>query len=160
MQIRKATIEDIGLLVELRLDYIRADWGSLPEEQKAAIRAQFRPYLMAHLPAGDFVAMLAMEGETVMAAAYLVISEKPANPTYPNGLTGLILNVLTYPPYRRWGIATRLLESLIEQARERNVSCLELSATEEGRPLYERLGFSVSRCPAMRMNLPGGGSAS
>lgn len=88
-----------------------------------------------------------------MGAAYLVISEKPANPVYPNGLTGLILNVLTYPPYRRRGITTRLLEALIEEARRSGVSCLELSATEDGRLLYEKLGFTASRCPAMRLEL-------
>ena len=153
MLIRKATVEDIDLLVSLRLDYIRADWGSLTAEAEGTIATQFRSYLMEHLPAGDFAAVLAMEGETVMAAAYLVISEKPANPVYPNGITGLILNVLTYPAYRRRGIATRLLEALIAEARQAGVSCLELSATEDGMPLYEKLGFTASRCPAMRLNL-------
>ena len=153
MQIRKATIDDIDLLVRLRLDYIRADWGSLLQGDEEVIAARFRHYLLAHLPAGDFVGMLAVEGKTVMAAAYLVISEKPANPVYPNGITGLILNVLTYPPYRRQGVATRLLEALIEEAKTAGVSCLERSATGEGKPLYEKMGFAATRCPAMRMEL-------
>lgn len=159
MGIRKATAEDIGLLVGLRLDYIREDWGRLPAGEAEAIAGQFTPYLAKHLPAGDFIAMLAEEGDTVMAAAYLIISEKPANPTYPNGITGLILNVLTYPNYRRRGIATRLIEALIEEARKAGASCLELSATGDGKPLYEKLGFKEARCPGMRLSLPVEGSA-
>ena len=153
MRIHRATMDDIDLLVKLRLDYIRTDWGSVPAAEEDAIAAQLRPYLSKHLPAGDFVAMLAEEGDVVMGTAYMVISEKPANPTYPNGITGLIQNVLTYPEYRRRGIATRLLEALIEEARRAGATCLELSATEEGRPLYERLGFTAFRCPAMQLGL-------
>ena len=153
MEIRKATIDDIGLLVSLRLDYIRADWGSQTPEEEEAIAQGFRRYLTAHLPAGDFVGMIAREGETVMGAAYLVISEKPANPVYPNGITGLVLNVLTYPEHRRRGVATSLMEALIGEARKADVSCLELSATGEGKPLYEKLGFTEARCPGMRLKL-------
>lgn len=155
MRVRKATIDDIDMLVNIRLDYIRADWGSVPEETEKTIRGQLKPYIMGHLPAGEFVGMLATEGETVLGAAYLVINEKPANPAYTNGITGLILNVLTYPAYRRRGIATRLIEALIEEGLKAGASCLELSATEDGKPLYEKMGFTLARCPSMRMKLDG-----
>lgn len=62
MRIRKATIDDIDLLVRLRLDYIREDWGNLPEGEEEAIAAHFRSYLTGHLPAGDFAGMLVVEG--------------------------------------------------------------------------------------------------
>jgi len=153
MRIRKATMDDIDLLIKIRLDYIHADWGSVPEETDKAVRSRFHDYLTGHLASGDFAGMLAVEGETVMGAAYLVINEKPANPVYPNGITGLILNVLTYPEYRRRGIATRLIEAIIDEARQAGASCLELSATEEGKPLYEKMGFTEARCPAMRLKI-------
>lgn len=66
MTIRKATADDIDQLVNLRLDYIRADWGSLPAEEEKGITAHLRPYLTKHLPAGDFVGMLAVTGDTMM----------------------------------------------------------------------------------------------
>ncbi|KAJ0420358.1 acyl-CoA N-acyltransferase [Aspergillus carlsbadensis] len=52
--------------------------------------------------------------------------------------------VFVHPDYRRRGVATRLLEWGIEQA-ERLGLLVYLEATEEGRRVYERVGFEVVR---------------
>jgi len=49
--------------------------------------------------------------------------------------------MLVDPAYRRRGIATALMEGAMDYLRERNVRCIKLDATPEGRPVYERLGF-------------------
>lgn len=51
--------------------------------------------------------------------------------------------VLTRPEYRRKGLATRLMEDAIATADRDGIPTLKLDATEEGRPLYESLGFIV-----------------
>ena len=51
--------------------------------------------------------------------------------------------VLTRPENRRQGYARRLMEDAIGSADDHGVRTLKLDATEEGRPLYERLGFVV-----------------
>jgi len=51
--------------------------------------------------------------------------------------------VLTRHEYRRKGLATRLIEDAIDGAERDGISTLKLDATEEGRPLYESLGFVV-----------------
>jgi predicted GNAT family N-acyltransferase len=53
--------------------------------------------------------------------------------------------VLTRPEYRRQGLAKRLMEGLIAIAERRGIHTLKLDATEEGRPLYENLGFVVEK---------------
>lgn len=66
-----------------------------------------------------------------------------------------MLNVLTYPEYRRMGIATKVIERIIEEAKALGVSNIELSATLGGRPLYEKLGFveKKSKYTEMRLQL-------
>lgn len=55
---------------------------------------------------------------------------------------GWIGMVLVHPDFRRRGIGTALLRRAIEHLRhEREVACVRLDATPEGRPLYEGLGF-------------------
>lgn len=49
--------------------------------------------------------------------------------------------VLTHPEYRRRGFARRLVERALELAETRGIATLKLDATEEGRALYESLGF-------------------
>jgi GNAT superfamily N-acetyltransferase len=51
--------------------------------------------------------------------------------------------VLTRPEYRRQGLARRLMEDAISKAELDGIHTLKLDATDEGRPLYESLGFVV-----------------
>jgi GNAT superfamily N-acetyltransferase len=53
--------------------------------------------------------------------------------------------VLTRPEYRRQGLARRLMEDVIVIAEHRGIRTLKLDATDEGRPLYESLGFVVEK---------------
>jgi GNAT superfamily N-acetyltransferase len=59
---------------------------------------------------------------------------------YATGL-GWVGMVLTHPDYRRRGFARALVAQALEIARERNVQTLKLDATDQGRPLYQSLGF-------------------
>jgi ribosomal protein S18 acetylase RimI-like enzyme len=153
MKIRKATIEDIDRLIELRLDYLRTDCEKLSDEQEQTIRTQLQAYFAKHIPMGDFIAMLAETDNIVVSVAFLVISEKPANPSFITGITGTILNVLTYPEYRRKGIGSQVVAALIEEAKQLGVSSINLSSTEDGRPMYEKLGFILPTHTEMRLNL-------
>jgi GNAT superfamily N-acetyltransferase len=51
--------------------------------------------------------------------------------------------VLTRPEYRRLGLARHLMEDAIAAAERYGIRTLKLDATDEGRPLYESLGFVV-----------------
>jgi GNAT superfamily N-acetyltransferase len=53
--------------------------------------------------------------------------------------------VLTRAEYRRQGLARQLMEDVIAIAQRRGVRTLKLDATDEGRPLYESLGFIVEK---------------
>ena len=65
-------------------------------------------------------------------------------PTYHNltGRKGYIMNMYTRPEYRRKGIAFHTLDLLVQDAREKGITSVSLEATEAGRPLYEKYGFS------------------
>lgn len=58
---------------------------------------------------------------------------------------GWIGMVLTRPEYRRKGLAKRLMEDAISGAERRGIRTLKLDATEQGRPLYESLGFVMEQ---------------
>ena len=153
MEIRKASVDDIHTLIELRLDYLREDNGTITEEQEQTIQNNLCEYLPKHLADGDFIAFLAEENNIVVSCAYLVIQEKPPNLQFVSGKTGLILNVLTYPEHRRKGYAFGVLTALIQEAKSLGVCQLELSATTDGKPLYEKLGFTIPTYTSMRLNI-------
>lgn len=56
----------------------------------------------------------------------------------------MVLNVYTDKDYRRQGIAFRLMQMLTEHARQNGLDYIELKATQDGYPLYQKCGFSES----------------
>ena len=151
---RKATIKDIKVLIKLRLEYLTEDRGELSKDEVVAIVTQLQDYFMRQLNC-NFVAFLAEDDDEAIATAYMAIAEKPANPAFITGKTATLLNVLTYPEYRCKGIATRLLKMIIDEAKSMNISYIELSATDSGKSLYEKLGFihKQSKYTEMRLEL-------
>lgn len=143
MEIRRAKVDDTELLIQLRIDFLQ-DMHPLTAAEEEAIRKSLRGHFAKHIPAGTCIAMLAFERDEAVSVAYLSICEKPANRSWPTGITATLLNVWTHPDYRRRGLATQLIRALIDEARQAGVSNIDLSATEEGRPVYEKLGFEVS----------------
>ncbi len=153
MTIRKATVEDIDLLIRLRLDYLAEDKGFLAQAEKTAIEKQLTGYFTRHIKERTFIGALAETDGQIVSTGFLAIAEKPANPAFITGRTATLLNVLTYPAYRRKGLAAKVISFLIAEARMAGVSSIDLSATADGRHLYETLGFELSVYTPMRMVL-------
>jgi predicted GNAT family acetyltransferase len=62
--------------------------------------------------------------------------------------------VLTHPEYRGRGFARRLVAAVLAQADSLGIETVKLDATEQGRPLYESLGFQAEQ-PIERWFRPG-----
>ncbi len=72
---------------------------------------------------------------------FLIRVEKPANTHFISGKTAMLMNVYTLPEYRRKGIASILLKRIISDAGKEGISCIDLTATAMGKPLYLKNGF-------------------
>lgn len=56
---------------------------------------------------------------------------------------GHIDHLYCHPDYAGQGVASRLLETVIEHAVERGLAALHVEASELARPVFERHGFAV-----------------
>ena len=115
MNAEKAGPDDIDALVELRLDYLTEDNGGLDERVRAAVRRDLPAYFRRHL-GRDLSVFVIRDGRRIVSCAFLLAVEKPMSPAFPNGKTGLVLNVYTRPSHRRKGCAGRVMRALIEEA--------------------------------------------
>ena len=154
MNIYQATLADIDDLIQLRIDFLTMDQGRLSDQNEKEIRAQLKVYLAKHIPLKDFIAVIAKHPTgKIASAAFLIIQERPANPSFITGLTGTLLNVVTYPEFRRKGIASQVIGEIINEARQKRVSSIDLYATDDGRELYKKLGFVEPSYTSMRLKL-------
>jgi GNAT superfamily N-acetyltransferase len=152
MQIRKATLEDMSELIELRIECLR-DMDGLSEEQEERVRGKLEPYFAEHLDRDLIVVVAETLKNKLISTAFLVLSEWPSNPSFITGKVGILLNVYTYPEHRGKGVATQVVSYLIEEARRIEVSMIELNATPDGKPLYDKLGFKIPHYTGMRLRL-------
>lgn len=152
MKIHRVNHNYIHTLVELRLTYLQYHFGELSKDEQNQLLKQLPDYFTRHLEK-DFFAYIAEDEGKAVSTAFLVINEKPANPNFITGKTGMLLNVYTDPDYRRQGIATKILKELIEIAKKENLSYIEIVATEAGIPVYRKLGFIEKVADNMEMRL-------
>ena len=141
MNVEKAGLNDIDALVELRLAYLREDFGRLDDADLAAIQKDLPRYFEAHLGRDLFVYVI-RDGKSIVSCAFLLVIEKPMSPAFLNGRTGIVLNVYTCPSHRQRGYAGAIMKMLIDEAKEKEISVIELKSTEDGYNLYRSAGFT------------------
>lgn len=139
-----ARAEDIPELVRLRIAYMLDDFGSITEYEEACMRRQLPEYFSRKLGT-ELIAFVARAEGRLVAAAYLLLEEKPSSPFRPNGLGGEVLSVYTEDAYRGQGICTQLMKNMVEYGREHKMDRIDLVATKEGEPIYRKIGFVDNR---------------
>lgn len=138
---KRATLEDLELLTETRIEVLRAANG-LPEgTEMDEVKRETRLYYQRALLDGSHAAYLVLDGDRLAGAGG--VSFFQVMPTYhnPSGRKAYIMNMYTRPEYRRRGIAYKTLDLLVREAGSRGVTAISLEATAMGRPLYEKYGF-------------------
>jgi len=152
MNIRKATSIGMKEIVRIRIAYLNEDYGNLSSEQIANLKKQLPEYFIKHIEK-DMIAYIAEENNEIISSVFLVIIEKPSNPSFMSGKIGDILNVYTKPEYRKQGIARQLMKLAIDESKKMNLSYLELKATKDGFNLYKKLGFVEEQSPYVPMKI-------
>ena len=154
MEVSIAKNADIELLIQLRIDFLENEYGIFPKEEKAHFRTQLYSYFKKYLADETFIAILVQDEDgTIASTAFMAVQEKPASPSFMNGLGGTITNVYTYPRYRKQGCATIAVSRLIDIAKQRGLDAIDLFATKEGLEVYQKLNFEDVTFAPMRFQL-------
>ena len=141
MNVENAVVDDIDALVQLRLVYLKEDRGSLSDRETAVIRKLLPDYFREHL-GRDLIVYIIREERIIISVAFLLIVEKPMSPAFLNGMSGTVLNVYTAPSYRRKGCARKIMQTMLAEAKEKDIAVIEIKSTDAGRDLYRSVGFS------------------
>lgn len=141
IQLKKAMPNDLEKVLEARYRTLRAVFG-LKEDY--VFDGNFRAATRNYYEKEDQTTVVAFDGEAVVGCATICYMTVVPTPDHPAGKRGHIMNVHTEEAYRRQGIGSRMMNFLIDEAKERGVTEISLDATDEGRLLYEKCGFQAS----------------
>jgi GNAT superfamily N-acetyltransferase len=150
LHIREATLADIPEILRQR----RAMYEDMDYKDAAALSAMVSvttSYIAKAMAEGSFRAWLASVETRIVAGGAIIVSPWPAHPYDLECRRATILNVYTDRDYRRRGIARRILETMIDWCKHEGFARVDLHASEDGRRLYESLGFEPSN--EMRLKL-------
>jgi len=107
-----------------------------------AMTAAFDPWLLGKMESGEYLEWFAVAVDGSVAAGLgLWLMDWPPHMVGPGSRRGNILNVYTNPDCRRQGLARRLMEVALDWCRVNGIRAVILHSSNEGRPLYEKLGF-------------------
>ena len=145
IQIRQATIQDIDLLMRWRMEVLHEVFVIPPEqsvtELEAELEAENRHYYQKELPQGGHIACFAYIGEEIVGCGGMCLYHEMPSPDNPNGKCAYLMNIYARPQFRRHGIGNKVVRWLIAQAEQLGITKIYLETSEDGRPLYQEIGF-------------------
>lgn len=149
--IRPATVEDIPILLRHR----RMMWWDMGRRDERALElmdAAASEYFPSAVAEGSYSGFLATNGSgEVMGGGGIVISSWPGSLGQRRPQRAMILNVYVEREHRRRGVARQLMETMIEWCRGSGFVSVGLHASDEGKLLYDKLGFKPTN--EMRLDL-------
>lgn len=140
---RKADLSDIDALARLRVDMLCEETAH-PKPLKTRIFNNTKRFMSEGFQNGSCVVWVAERNDEIIAMGCVNFFVWPPNDWCPDGNTAYIGNMFTTLPFRKQGIASYILDKLINEAKSRSCERILLNATDMGRPLYEQHGFGSS----------------
>jgi ribosomal protein S18 acetylase RimI-like enzyme len=127
------------------------DMGRLAPEQEPALARATADYFRDALPRGEYLGWVAQTlspAQPIGGAGVQLRRILPRPASAGDGLElgpeAIVLNVYVEPGWRRRRVAEGLMRAVLAALAEREVRRIVLHASDQGRGLYERLGFVSS----------------
>lgn len=141
--IRPATREDAAIIaVQRRRMFL--DMGRSDDAKLQAMLTSFLPWVRTAISSGKYLGMLATQVNQVAAGVGMLLLDNAPGMFDTTTTRAYIFNVYTEREHRRHGLARKLIQVLLEEAKLRGIRSISLHATDEGRGLYTALGFEAS----------------
>jgi len=144
LTIREAGPDDVETILRHRRSMFQAMSEGTTEELDRMVEFA-RPWLARMLANGSYRHWLARDGAGRLAGGGgVLLSPWPPNPLDPSTERAVILNVYTEPDFRRRGVARDVMQTILSWIEGRGLRSANLHASDEGRHLYETLGFEAT----------------
>ena len=134
---RKLRDDDLETFIQMRIRQLREEGASDYHDLAPALR----DYYTRHIADGTFVSWLCLDGKRIVGTSGMSFVEKPPYDACPSGKIGLLSSMFTDPAYRRMGIARKLLDLVVEEAKAYGCGSVQITASDMGVKLYTAYGF-------------------
>ena len=150
---RKLGKNDLELIVEYRVIFLRELQGQYPAEVEGKLREALTSYFQKALNDRSFIGWVAEDGTKPVGFGGMVIHQIPGNLKLVNGWGGYVLNMYTVPGYRKKGICNEILNRFIDEGKRLGLCKIYLNASGDGMEIYRKNGFTEPDLKEMELKL-------
>lgn len=140
--IERAKFNQMEEIVDLKLEMFRES-GHLPLLADDAKQIILQKYTELY-QLDDAAHFIVNQGDKVIACGGGFIKSDLPYCFYKQPFYGFIGDVYTIPGERGKGLGTALTKAVIAWLQQKGVTTIRLLAYEQGRPIYEKMGFSAT----------------
>ncbi|CAN5781466.1 hypothetical protein BH23ACT2_BH23ACT2_17680 [soil metagenome] len=138
--VRTATRDDLEIVVSCRIAFLGSVRG--PDfRPSGGFVERTRSFIQAEHQAGRLHTWIAEDRADIVGIVSVLLWPRPPQPEDGRIIEAYIINLYVPPAHERRGIGRQLLEHCLNSAEELGIRKFLLHATDEGRSLYDAMGF-------------------
>jgi ribosomal protein S18 acetylase RimI-like enzyme len=150
---RKLGKDEIDLIINNRIAFLYELQGKPSPDRELKLRETLAGYFRKALQDGSFVGWIAEVDNKIAGSGGMVIQQIPGHFNIISGRIGYILNIYTLPEYRNRGIASGIVDRLIEEGEQLGLDKVYLHASQDGIEIYRKKGFCEPDLPELELKL-------
>jgi len=139
-KVRRATIDDLDLLVRHRRGMWEAIADLAPKDLEAADRV-YRRWARARIRTGRLVGFIVDRAGAPVASGCVWLMEVQPRPHWKGTTAAYLLSMFTERDHRGEGHATRIVRAATRWTKAQGIPVMLLHASRFGEPIYTREGF-------------------
>lgn len=145
VEIRRATLADLELLMEWRMTVLREVFSVPLNDSMSELEQKNRCYYQTALPTEGHIASFAYADNEIVGCGGVCLYREMPSPDNPSGGCAYLMNIYTRPELRGQGVGKKIVGWLVDQAAQRGITKIYLETSISGRPLYQEMGFTDMR---------------
>ena len=131
-------ITDLTQLLSWRKEVIENVFGETPSD---SLMEANKAYYEKHIPDETHIAFIALYNSQEAGSGSICLSDELPSPDNPSGRCAYLMNIYVRPEFRERGLGHAIVRQLLTEAQNLNCGKIYLETTEDGRRVYESLGF-------------------
>lgn len=137
MEYRKAQINDLSELLNIRYEML-CEINIIKTED---LSDEFKECIRNYFINGEQSTFIALNDKIIIGCATICYINVMPTFDHQSGKRAHIMNVYVKEGYRNKGNGYKLLDLMVNEAKNNGITHISLDATEKGRQLYKKYGF-------------------
>lgn len=137
-------MDDLPILVETRMEVLREVYALTPEADMTELERESADYYAKSLADGNHIGYFVFLDDEFVGTGGVSFYRVMPTCDNPTGEKAYIMNMYIRKEFRRKGIASEVMETLLNDVHERGITHIGLEASEMGRGMYRKFGFAPS----------------